>query len=144
MEPETRTGNLANLSNNTSDYSIDYSYDFYEVARDMVYPETYEWVILSFFVLLILLALGGNTLVLYAVLRNEHMRSVTNYYIVNLSVADILVSLICFGPTVLVDVTETWWLGDIPCKLIPYFQVSYPIPFSEASQDLQEINPRQF
>ncbi|XP_041471029.1 orexin receptor type 2-like [Lytechinus variegatus] len=106
------------------DYSFSFGNDsyFYDLIFEMVYPRTHEWVILGFFLLLLLMALGGNFLVVYAVLRNEHMRSVTNYYIMNLSVADILVSLICFGPTAVGDVTETWWLGATACKLIPYFQ----------------------
>eukprot|EP00057_Strongylocentrotus_purpuratus_P032970 XP_789606.2 PREDICTED: orexin receptor type 2-like [Strongylocentrotus purpuratus] len=114
----------ANLSTNSSSslYYGESSDYFYDLVWEMVYPQTYEWVILGFFMLLLLLALGGNSLVVYAVMRNEHMRSVTNYYIVNLSAADILVSLICFGPTAVGDVTETWWLGDTACKLIPYFQ----------------------
>lgn len=140
MELEPLTDNLtdigdeiyataANLSANSSSsfYYGESSDYFYDLVWEMVYPQTYEWVILGFFMLLLVLALGGNSLVVYAVMRNEHMRSVTNYYIVNLSAADILVSLICFGPTAVGDVTETWWLGDTACKLIPYFQVRPPL-----------------
>ena len=103
-------------------YSL--SYDIYDYVFNEIYPKPYEWFILTLFAVILLLALGGNTLVCYAVLRNEHMRTVTNYYIVNLSVADILVSLVCLVPTAMVDVTETWWFGELGCKLIPYFQVS--------------------
>lgn len=56
--------------------------------------------------------------------RNRTMRTVTNYFIVNLAVADFLVILICLPPTVLWDVTETWFMGTLACKLVLYFQVS--------------------
>jgi len=52
------------------------------------------------------------------------MRTVTNYFIVNLAVADFLVILICLPPTVVWDVTETWFMGTIACKMVLYFQVS--------------------
>jgi len=52
------------------------------------------------------------------------MRTVTNYFIVNLAVADFLVILICLPPTVLWDVTETWFMGTLACKIVLYFQVS--------------------
>lgn len=56
--------------------------------------------------------------------RNRTMRTVTNYFIVNLAVADFLVILICLPPTVLWDVTETWFMGTLACKIVLYFQVS--------------------
>lgn len=58
------------------------------------------------------------------VFRNRTMRTVTNYFIVNLAVADFLVILICLPPTVLWDVTETWFMGTLACKVVLYFQVS--------------------
>ncbi|KAJ2940889.1 hypothetical protein O0L34_g10148 [Tuta absoluta] len=50
------------------------------------------------------------------------MRTVTNYFIVNLAIADFMVLLFCLPPTVLWDVTETWFLGDTLCKVLLYFQ----------------------
>lgn len=51
------------------------------------------------------------------------MRTVTNIFIVNLAVADFFVILLCLPPTVVWDVTETWFLGETLCKVVPYFQV---------------------
>ncbi len=56
--------------------------------------------------------------------RNPHMRTVTNFFIVNLAVADIMVCVICLPPTVLGDVTETWFMGSVMCKIVQYLQVS--------------------
>lgn len=52
------------------------------------------------------------------------MRTVTNIFIVNLAVADFFVILFCLPPTVVWDVTETWFLGKTMCKVVTYFQVS--------------------
>ncbi|XP_070556255.1 orexin receptor type 2-like [Ptychodera flava] len=107
------------------EYDWEYYYDviYTRKMRQLVYPAPHEWVVIFAFAIVFLLALIGNILVCYAVLRNPQMRTVTNYYIVNLSVADILVSLICLPITVVFDVTETWYFGNLACKLIPYFQV---------------------
>lgn len=51
------------------------------------------------------------------------MRTVTNIFIVNLAVADFFVILLCLPPTVVWDVTETWFLGEVLCKVVIYFQV---------------------
>ncbi|NP_001161621.1 orexin receptor-like protein [Saccoglossus kowalevskii] len=126
-------GNLTNSSTSPcviNDTDIDYSYDWdnYEARfvnnlRNFVFPVTHEWVLISAYFLVFILALGGNVLVCYAVLRNPQMRTVTNYYILNLSIADILVSLICLPITVVFETSETWFFGNLACKLIPYFQV---------------------
>lgn len=69
--------------------------------------------------------LVGNALVCLSVYRNKSLQTVTNYYIVNLAVADFLVILICLPPTVYWDLTLTWNFGLILCKLVLYLQVSY-------------------
>lgn len=43
----------------------------------------------------------GNTLIVWIVLCNPRMRNVTNYFIVNLAVADILVCVFCLPITLL-------------------------------------------
>lgn len=58
------------------------------------------------------------------------MRTVTNYFIVNLSLADVLVTAICLPASLLVDITESWLFGQALCKVIPYLQVSSPMALS--------------
>lgn len=61
--------------------------------------------------------------VCFAVWKNRHMRTVTNYFIVNLSFADVLVTIICLPASLVVDITETWFFGNTLCKVVPYLQV---------------------
>lgn len=61
------------------------------------------------YVLIFLLCMVGNALVCFIVLRNRHMRTVTNMFILNLAVSDLLVGIFCM-PTTLVDnlITGEW------------------------------------
>lgn len=68
--------------------------------------------------------LVGNSLVCLSVYRNKSLQTVTNYYIVNLAVADFLVILICLPPTVYWDIYLYWNFGLVLCKLVLYLQVS--------------------
>lgn len=112
---------------NSTDYDdYDYYGFLYQLTKNRIHPQSYEWPLIIAYCIIFLLALLGNILVCIAVLRNEHMRTVTNYYIVNLAAADILVSLICLPATVTVDVSESWFFGNPMCTFIPYFQVSAP------------------
>ncbi|KAJ8669369.1 hypothetical protein QAD02_000628 [Eretmocerus hayati] len=88
-----------------------------------IWPKFHEWIIIGMHVIVFIVGLVGNALVCIAVYRNHQMRTVTNYFIVNLAVADLLVIVICLPPTIVWDITQTWFLGPLPCKIVLYFQV---------------------
>ena len=53
----------------------------------------------------------------------KSMQSVTNIFIVNLAMADMLVMLFCAPPSVIWDVTNTWIFGSLMCRIVIYIQV---------------------
>uniref|UniRef100_A0A8C8S9L2 Hypocretin receptor 2 n=1 Tax=Pelusios castaneus TaxID=367368 RepID=A0A8C8S9L2_9SAUR len=90
--------------------------------KEYLHPKEYEWVLIAGYIVVFIVALIGNILVCIAVWKNHHMRTVTNYFIVNLSLADVLVTITCLPATLVVDITETWFFGQTLCKVIPYLQ----------------------
>nr|XP_023448095.2 neuropeptide FF receptor 1 [Dasypus novemcinctus] len=69
------------------------------------------------YVLIFLLCMVGNALVCFIVVKNRHMRTVTNMFILNLAVSDLLVGIFCM-PTTLVDNLITGWPFDnATCKM---------------------------
>ena len=75
-----------------------------------------------FYVPVIVLAIVGNVLVMIVVARDKRMRTTTNYYIVNLAVADCLVTLSCSWVHLLDDLTPRWVLGAFFCKFNTFAQ----------------------
>lgn len=53
------------------------------------------------YTIVFILGIVGNSAVVAVVFRSPRMRTVTNYFIVNLALADILVLLFCLPPTLL-------------------------------------------
>jgi hypothetical protein len=98
--------------------------EYLDMLNEYIFPHPYEWVLIATHAIVFVIGLIGNALVCIAVYRNHSMRTVTNYFIVNLAVADFMVILICLPPTVLWDVTETWFFGTAMCRIVLYFQVS--------------------
>ncbi|CAN8002022.1 unnamed protein product, partial [Ixodes hexagonus] len=96
--------------------------EYLDLLEEYIFPSSYEWGLIGLHVAVFVVGLVGNTLVCVAVYRNQAMRTVTNYFIVNLAVADFLVILVCLPPTVLWDVTETWFFGAALCKVVLYLQ----------------------
>ncbi|XP_005811951.1 orexin receptor type 2 [Xiphophorus maculatus] len=92
------------------------------IWTDYLHPKEYEWVLIVAYIVVFFVSLIGNSLVCFAVWKNRHMRTVTNYFIVNLSLADVLVTIICLPASLVVDITETWFFGETLCKIVPYLQ----------------------
>lgn len=64
------------------------------------------------------IGVAGNIMVPIVILKTKDMRNSTNIFLMNLSVADLMVLLVC-TPTVLVEVNtkpETWILGEEMCE----------------------------
>lgn len=98
--------------------------EYIDLLEGYIFPQSYEWVLIALHSIVFIIGLIGNALVCVAVYRNHSMRTVTNYFIVNLALADFMVILFCLPPTVLWDVTETWFFGKAMCKIVLYVQVS--------------------
>lgn len=109
--------------NCTNDYCITDD-EYIDLIADFLKPDIYDWLLITMHIVVFIIGIIGNSLVCIAIYRNRSMRTVTNYFIVNLAIADLMVIIFCLPSTVLWDITETWFLGDKLCKIIPYLQVS--------------------
>lgn len=110
-----------------SSYALNDSFEDDLTTEDFLefmYPKSWTWALIFFHCIVFVVGLVGNCLVCVAVYRNHTMRTVTNYFIVNLAAADFLVILFCLPPSVVWDVTSTWWFGIAMCKVVLYLQVS--------------------
>lgn len=99
-------------------------------ASQQDYMQHMTIILVSLHLTVFVTGLVGNSLVCLSVYRNKSLQTITNYYIVNLAVADFLVILICLPPTVYWDLTLTWNFGLILCKSVLYLQVSISISIS--------------
>ena len=65
----------------------------------------------------------GNLLVCYVVVANNHMQNTTNFFILNLAVADILLCVLGVPFTALYSlVIDSWVFGSFLCYLVPFSQ----------------------
>lgn len=67
----------------------------------------------------VILTLGtaGNVLVTAVVWRTKELRNSTNLFLINLSVADLLVLLVCVPPVLVeLEQPEVWLLGEGMCE----------------------------
>ncbi|XP_063628084.1 tachykinin-like peptides receptor 86C [Cydia splendana] len=67
------------------------------------------------FAIMLMLAVLGNTLVIWIVLAHRRMRTVTNCFLVNLAIADLLMATLNGVPNFVFLVTAHWPFGAITC-----------------------------
>ncbi|CAF0969521.1 unnamed protein product [Didymodactylos carnosus] len=63
---------------------------------------------------------SGNSLVLYVAIRNKKFRNVTNCYITNLAITDLLFLLLSIPLTTYLGFRDTWPFGQFLCKIYIY------------------------
>ncbi|XP_023017252.1 tachykinin-like peptides receptor 86C [Leptinotarsa decemlineata] len=78
--------------------------------------------IIGLYVPLFFTAFCANVIVIIVVFRDQYMRSVTNYFLVNLSIADLLVTLVCMPNAAWLAYTTMYPFGKLTCKISPYLQ----------------------
>ncbi|XP_037296583.1 tachykinin-like peptides receptor 99D isoform X1 [Manduca sexta] len=94
-----------------------------EVYQSFILPWWRQvlWTVL--FAGMVVVATVGNLVVIWIVLANKRMRSVTNYFLVNLSVADAMVSTlnVTFNFTYMLN--SDWPFGHFYCKFCQFIAV---------------------
>lgn len=66
----------------------------------------------------------GNVSVMCIVCHNFYMRSISNSLLASLALWDFSVIFFCLPLVLFHQLTDTWLLGELSCRLIPYLEVS--------------------
>ncbi|XP_069564002.1 LOW QUALITY PROTEIN: KISS1 receptor b [Brachyistius frenatus] len=80
------------------------------------------WLVPTLFILVMLVGLVGNSLVIHVVTKHQQMKTVTNFYIVNLATTDILFLVCCVPFTATLYPLSSWIFGEFMCRLVNYLQ----------------------
>lgn len=74
---------------------------------------------------ILMLAVIGNGLVILTLVQNRRMRTITNVFLLNLAVSDILLGVLCMPFTLIGSLLRDFVFGEIMCKFLPYLQGKY-------------------
>ncbi|NWV23078.1 NPFF2 protein, partial [Origma solitaria] len=114
-------------SNSSSDWpqalSYNGTYKYLYLEGNVSYVDFYlhqpsvAAVFITSYLLIFLLCMVGNGGVCFIILWSKHMRTVTNLFILNLAVSDLLVGLFCMPTTLLDNIIAGWPFGSLVCKM---------------------------
>ncbi|XP_051171327.1 tachykinin-like peptides receptor 86C isoform X2 [Leptopilina boulardi] len=69
------------------------------------------------YAIILMVATGGNIIVMWIVLAHRRMRTVTNYFLVNLSVADLMMSVLNCVFNFIFMLNSDWPFGSVYCTI---------------------------
>uniref|UniRef100_A0A1A9WY90 G-protein coupled receptors family 1 profile domain-containing protein n=1 Tax=Glossina brevipalpis TaxID=37001 RepID=A0A1A9WY90_9MUSC len=88
-----------------------------DLIKSVKWTEPSNLISLAILEFINVLVIGGNLLVIAAVFCSNKLRSVTNFFIVNLAVADLLVGLAVLPFSATWEVFKVWIFGDVWCRI---------------------------
>ncbi|CAH1793808.1 unnamed protein product [Owenia fusiformis] len=86
------------------------------------YHEPISSTLISLYAIIFTLGFIGNVLVIYVFIKNPRMRTVTNCFLVNLSLCDLMVVCICMPFAVAMEIYSNWIYGNAMCKIVNFCQ----------------------
>ncbi|KAG7506891.1 pyroglutamylated RFamide peptide receptor [Solea senegalensis] len=76
------------------------------------------------YVVIFVLALTGNSLVIYIVVKKRAIQTATDIFICSLAVSDLLITFFCIPFTLLQNISSEWFGGVLVCKTVPFVQTT--------------------
>lgn len=108
---ESWSNNSINSNNDSAAFEIEVSSVYFKMAVYILYIPIF------------LFAVIGNSSVCYIVRTTTRMHTITNYFIVNLAIGDLLMALFCIPPSfVSIFLLGYWPFGMVLCHLVNYSQ----------------------
>jgi len=91
----------------------------YDDDDDVMQRTWLRVVLIALYVIIFVLGVAGNSLVVYIVAARRAMQSVTNIFIANLAVSDVIMCLLAVPFTPISGLLQSWPFGEALCHLVP-------------------------
>uniref|UniRef100_A0A3Q3G8V4 Pyroglutamylated RFamide peptide receptor n=1 Tax=Kryptolebias marmoratus TaxID=37003 RepID=A0A3Q3G8V4_KRYMA len=86
-------------------------------------PHSAKTTFVIMYAVIFVLALAGNSLVIYIVVKKRAIQTATDIFICSLAVSDLLITFFCIPFTLLQNISSEWF-GVLVCKTVPFVQTT--------------------
>ncbi|UJR13978.1 hypothetical protein I4U23_000981 [Adineta vaga] len=74
------------------------------------------------YAVIFLIGLTANIFVIVMIIKRRRMRTLTNRFLLNLAISDLIATLICLPPTAYHYYEKQWIFGEFLCRFVPFMQ----------------------
>lgn len=85
-------------------------------------PLLFSFSLLLAYGVIFLIGLIANIFVIVVIIKCRRMRTLTNRFLLNLAISDLLATLICLPPTAYHHYEKRWIFGELLCRFVPFIQ----------------------
>ncbi|GAV07893.1 hypothetical protein RvY_17673 [Ramazzottius varieornatus] len=82
-----------------------------------------DYISIVMYIVIFIFCIVGNALVVITLMQHRRMRTVTNIFLINLSIGDLLLGVFCMPFTLSGQILKRFVFGAAMCHMILYFQV---------------------
>jgi len=82
----------------------------------------FSFILFSAYAIIFLIGLIANIFVIIVIIKCRRMRTLTNRFLLNLAISDLLATLICLPPTAYHHYDKRWIFGEFLCRFVPFIQ----------------------
>ncbi|KAM3592177.1 uncharacterized protein V6R79_014053 [Siganus canaliculatus] len=87
-------------------------------------PHSAKTTFVIMYMVIFVMALAGNSLVIYIILKKRAIQTATDIFICSLAVSDLLITFFCIPFTLLQNISSEWVGGVLVCKTVPFVQTT--------------------
>lgn len=109
--------NISYVDSNESDFSCEIVHE-----NNPIKSPYFRITVYTAYAIIVLVSVIGNGFVCFIVLSCPRMRTVTNYFITNLAVGDLLITILCVPSTAFALLEQYWPFGSVLCTIASYSQ----------------------
>ncbi|XP_049420475.1 pyroglutamylated RF-amide peptide receptor [Epinephelus fuscoguttatus] len=122
ITPEMLQEMLQNYNLSRQEFISTYNIQPLVYIPELPYSAKTTFVIM--YMVIFILALTGNSLVIYIVVKKRAIQTATDIFICSLAVSDLLITVFCMPFTLLQNILSEWFGGVLVCKTVPFVQTT--------------------
>jgi hypothetical protein len=125
----------------------DMEMEMYEDEKDFSILTKYQ---LPIYIFPFIFGTTSNVIILIIIICNKDMRTISNMYILNLAISDIIYLMVLFSEACANEISDTWTHGDFMCKFLPFCRrlsvglSAYSVAVLSIQRYRVTVNPFQF
>ena len=110
------------IQDNQNDSLVEYNATSPNFTQRSLPPPLGVEIRIILYSIIFVLSIVGNALVILTLVQNRRMRTVTNVFLLNLSVSDLLLAVFCMPFTLIPTLLRDFIFGHVMCIMIRYMQ----------------------